>query len=289
MVQFLASCPLTESGMTTLVAWVSYSATGERPDLPKAIYFASDSRITWGSQARRWDAGRKLFSPLAEPHLFGYCGDVVFPSLVLGQVVSAIDNNILFERGMAADERHERILESMKGSFHRRHNAPDQDFSVLHAFREKSWPSTKFSVWYVDYQTKTKMWTSKKLPIPTETKPLIYLGSGRSSAKVFGRQWEASDVGGTSRSIFSAFCESIEAGSDRLTGGPPQIAGLYMKMGPQTFGSVNNGRLYLHGLEISRGKMLANIEWRDELFQRIDQKTLKPLRGARRFARPRMK
>jgi len=83
--------------MTTLIAWIVYSATGERPELPRAIYVASDSRITWGSQARRWDAGRKVFNPSKAPHIFGYCGDVVFPSLVLGQVISAIDNNIMFE------------------------------------------------------------------------------------------------------------------------------------------------------------------------------------------------
>jgi hypothetical protein len=275
--------------MTTLAAWISYSATGERPDLPKAIYFASDSRITWGSQARRWDAGRKLFSPVEEPHLFGYCGDVVFPSLVLGQVVSAIDSNILFDRGITSDERHEKILESIKSSFHRRHNTPDQDFSILHAFRKRPWPATEFLAWHVQYQAKAKLWTSEKLQIPTETKTLIYLGSGRSSAKMHGRRWETSDVGGTSRSIFSAFCESINAGSDRLTGGPPQIAALYTKMGPRTLGVVKDGDFYLHGLEISRGRMLSNIEWRDELFQRIDQRTLKALRGARRFARPHMK
>ena len=45
------------------------------------IYLASDSRITWGSANRRWDAGRKLFTSDKSSHAFGYCGDVVFPSL----------------------------------------------------------------------------------------------------------------------------------------------------------------------------------------------------------------
>jgi hypothetical protein len=58
--------------MTTLIAWVAFTDTGEHPELPRAVYMASDSRITWGSSGRRWDAGRKLFSPHEQPHLFGH-------------------------------------------------------------------------------------------------------------------------------------------------------------------------------------------------------------------------
>jgi len=91
--------------MTTVIAWISYSDTGESPDLPRAMYMASDSRITWGSRVRRWDAGRKIFSPFKEPHIFEYWGDVVFPSLVLGQLVSAIDHGILAHR-RSSQRRH---------------------------------------------------------------------------------------------------------------------------------------------------------------------------------------
>ena len=72
--------------MTTLQSWVSYSDTGEKPHLPRAVYIASDSRITWGAAHRRWEAGRKVFAAKEYPHLFGYCGDVILPALLIGQI-----------------------------------------------------------------------------------------------------------------------------------------------------------------------------------------------------------
>jgi hypothetical protein len=131
--------------MTTLLVWVSYSTTGERSDLPRAMYMASDSRITWGSEFRRWDAGRKIFAPVKEPHLFGYCGDVVFPSLVLGQLVSAIDQGILFHPETSGDERNASVLASLKTSHQRRQNVEERDFEIVHVYRSQDWPSTEFS------------------------------------------------------------------------------------------------------------------------------------------------
>ncbi len=274
--------------MTTLVAWISYSSTGERPELPRAIYIAADSRITWGSQAQRWDAGRKVFNPSEEPHVFGYCGDVVFPSLVLGQVITAIDKNILFETGSTPDRKHQLILELMKNSFQRRHNAPDQNFSIVHAFRQSSWPKTAFSFWHIEYEAMTQSWFSNKIPLPDKTQMLISLGAGASSAKDHVQRWEKSDAGGTSRSIFSAFCDAIDTGSNRLSGGPPQLSALYSDLPPKSLGVVKNGSFYLHGLQVPPGPKLSKIEWCDELFQRVNPKNMKRAKGARRFVRPEM-
>ena len=74
----------------------------------------------------------KRLAPFKEPHLFGYCGDVVFPSLVLGQVVSAIDQGLLFSPEANAEEKNMAVFESVKSSHSRRHNAPKQDFSIVH-------------------------------------------------------------------------------------------------------------------------------------------------------------
>ena len=77
--------------MTTLIGWISYD-----PRAPAALHMASDSRITWGASHRRWDAGRKLFACAASPDLFGYSGDVLYASMVLGQIVAAADAGLLF-------------------------------------------------------------------------------------------------------------------------------------------------------------------------------------------------
>jgi len=272
--------------MTTVLAWISYSDTGERPDLPRAIYVASDSRITWGSQAHRWDAGRKIFAPIKEPHLFGYCGDVVFPSLVLGQLVSAIDQEILFSSEASGAEKNAVILESIKTSHHRRHNVREQDFTIVHVYRTQDWPSTKFACWAIRYEASNGQWHCCELPLPSKTGTVVALGSGANAARSHADRWAGSDVGGTSRAIFSAFCEAIMSGDDRLSGGMPQISSLYTVGPPRPLGFTERGLLFLHGLQLEPGGAVANVEWRDRLFQRVDPTTMRPLEGARRFARP---
>jgi hypothetical protein len=246
----------------------------------------TDSRITWGSPEHRWDAGRKIFSPIEQPHVFRYCGDVVFPSLVLGQVVSAIDQGIIFDPSDTADMKHQAIYESIKTSHQGRHNIPEQDFSIIHIMRRSAWPITAFSAWSIRYLASSRQWSSEELPVPTRTGVLIALGSGATAAKSHERKWNESDVGGTSRAIFSAFCESISSNADELSGGPPQLSGVYSDKPPRTLGIILNRQPFLHGLQLKIGMALSNIEWRDELFQRIDPTNMQPVKGARRFARP---
>jgi hypothetical protein len=264
--------------VTTLVSWISYTSAGRARKVPGALYIVSDSRISWGSSTHRWDAGRKVFATREEPHLFGYCGDVVFPSLVLGQITSAIDQKILFSDEADAETRHELILESIKKSFGRRHNAPDESFWILHAMRKTGWPTPEFALWQISYDARRKVWGNASIPIPSR--------SGAASARKHAVLWRNSDVGDRSSSIFSAFCDALNSGNDPYSGGPPQIAALFADISPRMLGFIKDGTHYLHGLEIAANKALSRIEWRDDLFQRINPITLKRMAGARRFARP---
>jgi len=275
--------------MTTLASWVSYSKTGEKPELPRAIYMASDSRITWGSDSVRWDAGRKVFCSQNKPHVFGYCGAVVFPSLVLGQIITAIDNDILWGDELTPDEKHERIFRAIKSSYEVSHNNPTMDFSIVHAYRSQAWPETEFVLWHISYKTKTDEWESNKIELPNETGLIISLGSGTSSAEIHGKIWQKSDVGGTSRSFFSAFCDSINSEDDKLSGGPPQLGAIYTQMAAKSIGIIKDDSYFLHGMEIQPTPNLSNIEWKDELFRDIDPFTKKLKLGARPFAKPKLK
>ncbi len=217
-----------------------------------------------------------------------YSGDVVFPSLVLGQLVSAIDQGVLFAPEDSHQDKNAVIFESMKTSHRRRHKVIEQDFSVLHICRWREWPATAFVAWLITYKRDGDVWAVQELTIPTETKLIQTLGSGADSARTHTGRWNASNVGGTSRAIFSAFCDAIASNDDLLSGGLPQLAGLYTEEPPCTLGFIDNGLAFLHGLEIKTGVALANIEWRDKLFQRIDPTTMLPFQGARRFARPQL-
>jgi hypothetical protein len=272
--------------MTTLLSWVAYSDTGEFSHLPRAAYLVSDSRITWGSAARRWEAGRKVFAPTTIPHLFGFSGDVVFPALVLGQIVSAMDASVLFLPGDGAEEQHQAVLSAIKRGLARATKTPTTDFVIHHVLRENSWPETRFRAWAVRYTSQTGVCASEEMPIPSATGVIGSFGSGRISAGQHRARWEGSDSGGRSRAILAAFCDSISSADDPLSGGPPQLAALYTKGTPVQIGMIVEGRRFMNGMELEPSKALARAEWRDALGQQVDPLTGKAKQGVRRFIRP---
>lgn len=272
--------------MTTLQSWVSYSDTGEKPHLPRAVYIASDSRITWGGAHRRWEAGRKVFAAKEEPHLFGYCGDVILPALLIGQILSAIDAGVLFPHNASAIERHDAIFNVVQRGVARAVCTPSSHFTIHHVQRELPWPKTTFRAWNIFFDATQRSCTSYETSVPATTGLVGSYGSGKESAEKRFREWQQSDSAGRSRAILSSFCDSISSGSDPLSGGPPQVAALYTKGSPVQIGMLVDGRRYVNGLEVDIAPHLCKIEWRDSLGQVVDPITGNSLPGARRFARP---
>jgi len=269
--------------MTSLIAWI---AVDQRA--PSALYMASDSRISWGSSRVRWDAGRKLFLCRKYPDIFGFTGGVVFPSLVLGQITEAADSGLLFLSTDTSEKRHSKFLTAIKASFGRSQNAPTGDFQILHGSRQFSGPQAQFHLWLSSYAAATNAWSDVRIGVPADQSKLLeVLGSGSESMKSQGQRWEASDQAGTSRAIFGALCDSIRSSADPLSGGVPQLVGMYHTRMPQPFGIVHDNQRYLHGFPLAPEIMPEAIEWRDELFQRIDGSTLKVILGAQRHVRPR--
>jgi hypothetical protein len=226
-----------------------------------------------------------VFLPL-EAHIFGYCGDVVFPSLVLAQITSAIDTRILFPDEASAEQKHAIIFESLQRSFDRRHNAPDGNFWILHALRVSEDDSREYFIWQISYDARTKIWKSKGVAIPPKTGVIAILGSGGKLVKEHIHRWSQSDVGARSSAIFSAFCDALFSEEDPHTGGAPQIAALHRGSHGQIIGFVHGEIHYLHGLQIGPAEVLGRLRWRDRHFQTINPTTLKRAAGTRRFERP---
>ena len=272
--------------MTTLQSWVSYSDTGECPHLPRAIYLASDSRITWGSANRRWEAGRKVFTTREEPHLFGFCGDVILPALVIGQILSAIDSGVLYAKNASTADRHDAVFKAVQRGIDQAISTPTSDFTIHHIQRERPWPQTSFRAWNIFFNASIRACTSREASVPSTTDLVGAYGSGKESAAEHRVQWQLSDAAGRSRALLASLCDSIRPGNDPLSGGPPQVAALYTKGPPVQIGMIVEGRCFLNGLEVDIAPHLTNIEWRDSLGQVVDPMTGKPMPGARRFARP---
>jgi hypothetical protein len=99
--------------MTLLVSWISIDTHG-----PAAVYIAADSRISWGTDAK-FDYGRKVFAFRSYPDVVGYCGDALFPSMVIAQLVEMADNGLLFTGSRSCKDRFEAFKEKLVQQCHR--------------------------------------------------------------------------------------------------------------------------------------------------------------------------
>ncbi|MCK1288989.1 hypothetical protein IVB41_34365 [Bradyrhizobium sp. 44] len=271
--------------MTTLAAW-----SGVDPRGPSSLYLVSDSRISWGSYLNRWDAGRKLFACKSTPDVFGYVGDVLFPSLMLGQIIAAADDGALFPTGASAEARHAIVAETVKVSLGSRFNAPDRSFAILHGARDGSGMNARFRLWTLTYVastwTRAAVWTDEELSIDkTQSALHTALGSGGRAVKKQNEDLQYDPQGRTSRAIFWAFCDALKNKADPLSGGAPQLIGLYRTEMGKSYGITYEGHRYYQGLLVPDSAHLNGIEWRDVNFQRVDGATMQVLHGAQRHGR----
>lgn len=264
--------------MTSIVAWV-----GVDQRKPASLYIASDSRITW-DQRDRWDHGRKAFASAVRPHIFGYWSDVLFPALALPTVIQQIDDGFLGEdRGDAGQAAYER-MRALWATYPHAHR---RSFGILHGFRTGEGMASEFRLAVTFFDAATDRWSFDPVALPSRSAFLQIQGSGGTSVRQAQARWEASDAAGTSRAAFSAFTDALRAAEDPLSGGGPQLVGLYRKGSGRTFGTVFGGKRYFAGAPVARDAAWSDtVEWRNELFERVDGVTARRLDGAQLHARP---
>lgn len=265
--------------MTSLVAWVGADSRGIA-----SAYFASDSRITW-SGSTPWDHGRKLFACRRYPHILGYCGDVLFPTQTLSQVTEMIDSDLLVKPSDTIDDRTSRIVSTLEAAFETYPSKSKQAFEVLYCTRENAALLSRFHLRRITFSTSNAPKVSL-IEVPTQSETIAILGSGTSSVQAHLDRWRASDVGGTSRAMFSAFCDSLRSGKDSRSAGPPQLVGLWRIHSGMTFGIVWGSRRYFYGVEVPAQGLINNIRWYNDLFEICDPNTLVRQGGAQPQPRP---
>ena len=266
--------------MTSLIAWVATDNRGQT-----SFYLASDSRISWSVVNRR-DAGRKTYACSAWPHIFAYCGDVLFPTTTITQVMEFVDAGLL-EGVSDIANAHIRVLSLIQAIQQLSHLPVDHDFSILHASRESRSLTTKFHLWEMSYLAKSGVWLDVYHAVPNDHSSLIVArGTGSSVIKQHVARWQNTSLDGTSRAIFSAFCDAILSETDRRSGGAPQVVALYRDGNGRKIGTVIDGERFFFGSPVPPDIQL-DIEWRDRLFQRIDGTSLNLVPGATRQPRPR--
>jgi hypothetical protein len=268
--------------MTSLASWIGIDSRGQ-----SSIYIVSDSRISWGENAV-WNYGRKVFASRTTPEIFGYCGDVLFPSMFLSQVVDSIS---IGQLGDLIDPhgRAEKLLRSAQASREGFPRIGDEDsFSILYCSRSGVGMTSCFRAFLIRYSSKDGSWSLSEEEIPSKSGKIIALGSGSQAIAEWDQRWKASSQGGTSRAFFSAFCDSLASRSDPKTGGAPQLVGIRRSLPAEHYGIIWHEQRYLLGLEASNEDTCYDAaEWRNELFERCDFYTMKAVSGAQRHSRPR--
>ncbi|MFE9562396.1 hypothetical protein ACFYM0_14965 [Streptomyces sp. NPDC006487] len=249
--------------MTSLAAWVGVDQRG-----PASVYVATDSRVSWANSSHHWDGVRKTFSSTNSPDVFGYVGDVLFPALVLPTVAEILSHESTAPRGILSSQSLFRAI--VEHAWSALPIPERRDVQLVHATREGEGVSCEFGFQVLKYSAADEAWASEHPPMPDCSSGLVLLGSGKGSLNEAAAEWKRSDAGGTSRAEFGAFCEALGGGADPRSGGAPQIVGLYRKGPGRLFGTSWAGSAHVSGLPLPEGLSIADVEWRNHLFERTD-------------------
>lgn len=271
------------STMTSLVSWIGVDGRSQA-----SIYIVSDSRVCWGSPQIKWDHGRKVFACKAYPEIFGYFGDVLFPSQALAYLVDLIDSRLLFSEHAHPDTKTELILRTLSETFSgypKEDQLQRQAINILYCTREGEGMTCRFHATLLNCVKSTK-WTAKVLAVPRTSGLIANFGSGREVVKDWHTRWSKTSEGGTSRAVFSAVCDSISEGANESMGGAPQLVGLFRKGQGISFGVIFNNHLYYQGTELRSSDLLDNIQWRNQLFELCSWRTRRRLPHAQKHVRP---
>jgi hypothetical protein len=253
--------------MSSVIAWVGVDSRGVA-----SAYFASDSRISWDDGAT-WNNGRKLFACRRYPHIFAYCGDVLFPIQTLSQITEMIDSDLIAKESDTIDIWTKKIVSIMDVGFKTYPPSARRKFDILYCMRDKEGLSSRFHINKISFNPSIAPVISS-IDIPNCSEAVVVLGSGTLSMKKHLELWKGSDISNTSRMVFSAFCDSLKSGIDHLSAGPPQLVGLWRKWPPKTFGMIWNQQRYFYGTEVQAAATLGQVRWHNELFEICDPETL---------------
>lgn len=264
--------------MTMLASWIGIDTHG-----PTSAYIMSDSRISWGDN-NTFDHGKKVFACKNYPEIFGYAGDVLFPSIVLQQIVEMIDSDLLFDKKTSCYEKNKIIFDKLSYEICKyplNHSA--NIFHILHVSRETVVTKERYPNYYANLLCfDNGCWNRKSLDIPNESGLIYTLGSGSKEFKKNYVKYQNDINKNTTRNVFHCFIDSLINTKDPSCGGAPQLVSIYRK--PNTYarytGIIYNNKRYFAGSEIPVDSDFNNIEWRNENFERCDGKTKQIIEGA---------
>ncbi len=260
--------------MTLLLSWI-----GKDSRKISSFYIASDSRFSWTNTVK-YDYGRKVFALTNSPDILGYCGDVLYPTLILNQILEMDRDRILFKQQSSNNERSKILFKEIQRKFtdYPSESVMKDTLEIIHVSRDRE---TDF-ICNVFSWNKKSGWLLKPQEIPDSSDKVIILGTGASEFYDRYLDYYRGFNGKTSRALFQCLTHSLLKMKDLRCGGSPQLVGLYNNFNGKNFGVIFEGKSYYLGKEIEPTEEFNNIEWRNELFERCDGLTTKILDGVQR-------
>lgn len=267
--------------MTLLASWIGVDSRK-----PSSIYVVSDSRISWGNTAK-FDFGKKVFGCKNSPDIFGYCGDVLFPSIVLNQLIDIADQGLLFGDKWPCEQKSQAVIDKLIQSFNNYpkivSNIMADSLQVIHCSRDNE---ANFYCKKMRWTKSTNKWTGETLNFKSYSDKLFVVGSGASEFLAKYEEYWRSENQKTSRALFHCFTDTLSNIKDKYCGGAPQLVGLYRIGNARHYGIIHNKKRYFQGVQIDNLNNFGNIEWRNDLFEICDGDTMSRRESAQKQPNP---
>lgn len=264
--------------MTTLISWKGKDSQGIA-----SVYLASDSRFSW-EDGRNWDYGQKVFGCMNFPEIIGYCGDVMLATSIINSLIVLIDNEIIYKNIISSDVKNRIVFEYIKEKFELFPKISDT--TIVHIIKDSK---NEFSYYEIKYNSKNKCWTNTedKSVMKKESDLIKAYGSGEKFYKDNLIDSIKSGLHKTSRFYYMVFCNTLEEARDKLTGGAPQLIGLYRgKNKAIPIGAIWNEKRFIYGMKIKDEFDIKDFEWRNINFERYKATENQLVKGAQKQPMP---
>jgi len=266
--------------MTALLSWICWDGKDQ-----SSVYICADSRFTYGGSKPPNDFGRKVFTSLVSPDIFGYCGTADLCAAAIRAALDYIpsDDRWIERTGNERWRILSEILEArIQNHYLRRHGKS----SILYC---TSTASNSFHAFRLDVSEEGDVAIGKESltlqkGAPGESAVIECFGTGEDFLKNRIGFW-VSAWGAYSRSFFSAFCDFLrDPRCPHTCGGAPQLVCL-LGVYPGSEVGVHFSRNFIGG-KPSFPPTETVSQWRNETFERWDPMRDSLVEGAQKQPRP---
>lgn len=167
-----------------------------------SAYIVSDSKITW-DKTNYYDYGKKVFASSLYPELFGYSGDVLFPSIVLSQILELIDSGVLLTKKMSCREKNSLVFEKICESLSKYPDIlGDNPVNIMHISRDTEFSSYPSFHQYILRWSKKAGFRQEEPFLPAESALTHIMGSGKTEFCSNYERYQKGPNSNTSRNVF---------------------------------------------------------------------------------------